>query len=86
MGLGRFSKTLNKMLQYIYSHPGRSASEDPGSPAVDKVRRCRIGVRHDMNVFIRVINSYNTLSKHPHNLFTTFAMESQVPSASKSGS
>jgi len=28
-------------------HPGRSVSEDPGSPAVDIGRRCRIGVRHD---------------------------------------
>jgi len=30
-----------------WRHPGRSISEDPGSPAVDIVRRCRIGVRHD---------------------------------------
>ena len=28
-------------------HPGRSVSEDPGSPAVDLDWRCRIGVRHD---------------------------------------
>jgi len=37
------------MLSKEVRHPGRSVSEDPGSPAVDISRGYRIKVRYDNN-------------------------------------